>query len=70
MLISHLLGALNAVKASPFSAVEVDPSGIGDDGEEFGSPAFWYKLILSVALVLAGGVFAGYVQQCICVRAR
>ena len=30
--------------------------------EEPGSPEFWYKIIVSAILVLAGGVFAGYVQ--------
>ncbi|KAI0641076.1 DUF21-domain-containing protein [Trametes meyenii] len=28
-------------------------------GEEIGSPEFWYKLAVAIALVLAGGVFAG-----------
>ena len=28
-------------------------------GEQPGSPEFWYKLIVSIGLVLAGGVFAG-----------
>ncbi|CDO71718.1 hypothetical protein BN946_scf184920.g2 [Trametes cinnabarina] len=30
-----------------------------EPGEPPGSPEFWYKLIVSIALVLAGGVFAG-----------
>lgn len=59
MLIRLLLIGLHVVRASPFVARDVDPSGIGDDGEEFGSPEFWYKLILSAVLVLLGGVFAG-----------
>lgn len=29
------------------------------DAEEPGSTAFWYKLLISCALVLIGGVFAG-----------
>jgi len=37
------------------SGVFHDPS----DHEEFGSPEFWGKLVLSACLVLAGGVFAG-----------
>ncbi|KAH9927409.1 uncharacterized protein BXZ73DRAFT_48824 [Epithele typhae] len=30
-----------------------------EHGEEPGSPEFWYKLVVSIGLVLAGGVFAG-----------
>ncbi|TCD71384.1 hypothetical protein EIP91_010090 [Steccherinum ochraceum] len=59
MLISLALAGINSVKASPFSIADAGSSGVGDDGEEFGSPAFWYKLILSAVLVLVGGVFAG-----------
>ena len=33
----------------------------GRPGFERGSPEFWYHLIVGVFLVLAGGVFAGYV---------
>jgi metal transporter CNNM len=29
------------------------------DGEELGSPEFWWKICLSVFLVLLGGVFSG-----------
>lgn len=29
------------------------------------SPEFWYKIVISMALVLAGGVFAGYVSLAI-----
>jgi len=28
-------------------------------GEPVGSPTFWWKIAISVVLVLAGGVFAG-----------
>jgi metal transporter CNNM len=28
-------------------------------GEEFGSPEFWAKMLVSILLVLLGGVFAG-----------
>lgn len=31
--------------------------------EELGSPEFWYKMIVSVILVLAGGVFSGCVLR-------
>ena len=30
-----------------------------NDGEDFGSPEFWWKIGLSVVLVLLGGVFSG-----------
>lgn len=30
-----------------------------EHGEAPGSPEFWWKLIISVVLVLTGGVFAG-----------
>ncbi|THH27954.1 hypothetical protein EUX98_g6228 [Antrodiella citrinella] len=59
MFISLIRSGINSVSASPYSVADIGSNGIGDDGEEFGSPAFWYKLILSTALVLAGGVFAG-----------
>jgi hypothetical protein len=35
------------------------PSNLDALGETQGSPEFWWKLIISVVLVLAGGVFAG-----------
>ena len=44
------------VHASPAA---LDPSD--EPGEQPGSPEFWYKLVISIGLVLAGGVFAGYV---------
>jgi len=28
-------------------------------GEEFGSPEFWAKMLVSILLVLLGGVFSG-----------
>jgi hypothetical protein len=48
--------------AWPFNAVslaqrDVDPS---HHPHPPGSPEFWTKLFISVVLVLAGGVFAGY----------
>jgi len=42
----------------PFSSVTA-----GNGGTERGSPEFWYHLTISMALVLAGGVFAGYVEN-------
>ena len=45
------LWAVNAAKEAPIETE--DPPD---------SPIFWWKLGLSVGLVLLGGVFAGYVQ--------
>jgi len=42
----------------PFSATTT-----GNGGTDRGSPEFWYHLTISMALVLAGGVFAGYVVK-------
>ena len=35
----------------------------GNGGTDRGSPEFWYHLTISMALVLAGGVFAGCVVK-------
>lgn len=32
---------------------------VGDDTPEYGSAEFWYHIVISIFLVLAGGVFAG-----------
>ena len=37
------------------AAVPVDEP----DPEPIGSPTFWWKLVISVALILSGGAFAG-----------
>ncbi|KAI0761146.1 DUF21-domain-containing protein [Trametes elegans] len=55
------LSLLKTVHALPtvlslFAASEPGPDG---PGEPPGSPEFWYKLIVAIVLVLAGGVFAG-----------
>ena len=34
--------------------------------EEFGSPEFWGKMLISIFLVLLGGVFAGWVHFYTC----
>ena len=43
--------------ASPFFGTIVTPRHVPDRW----SPEFWYRILVSVVLVLAGGVFAGYV---------
>lgn len=50
---------LAGVLASP----TIQSIGVKDDEpeEEIGSSGFWLKLSISICLVLAGGVFAGYV---------
>lgn len=57
-----ILNALPTALSYPFSTTGdprvVVPSGT-NDGEDFGSPEFWWKMGLSGALVLLGGVFAG-----------
>ncbi|KAI1790507.1 hypothetical protein LXA43DRAFT_1016567 [Ganoderma leucocontextum] len=58
MLLRLLLSSLSPVHAFPSIFVDV-PDASDEPGEEFGSPDFWYRLIVSVCLVLAGGVFAG-----------
>jgi metal transporter CNNM len=45
----------------PFSSTVTTATGNG--GTDRGSPEFWYHLTISMALVLAGGVFAGYVVK-------
>lgn len=64
MLLRLILAGINLVKASPFSLADASSHVVVDDGEEVGSPEFWYKVLLSIALVLAGGVFAGYAVVC------
>ncbi|KAH8101433.1 hypothetical protein BXZ70DRAFT_891863 [Cristinia sonorae] len=56
MLLPLLANAVGIAQGSPLT--NVVPYG-HEHGEETGSTAFWYKLLLSVVLVLAGGVFAG-----------
>ncbi|KZT09046.1 DUF21-domain-containing protein [Laetiporus sulphureus 93-53] len=57
-LLLLLLHATQLIHASPTTTYEV-PLGNEAFGEEPGPSEFWYKLIVSIALVLAGGVFAG-----------
>lgn len=63
-LLLPILGALQPANAFPtllslFNVVA--PVEDDEPGEPPGSPEFWYKLIVAIILVLAGGVFAGYV---------
>ncbi|TFK38807.1 hypothetical protein BDQ12DRAFT_683387 [Crucibulum laeve] len=53
-----LLFLLRTVAASPFFKIHNVPAN-GEKGEPPGSPEFWWKMIISGVLVLAGGVFAG-----------
>ena len=64
MLLPVLLSLLAPANAFPtlhslFTTTTIPETE--EPGEEPGSPEFWYKLIVSVGLVLAGGVFAGSV---------
>ncbi|KAI0369876.1 DUF21-domain-containing protein [Pilatotrama ljubarskyi] len=62
LLSAALLGLLQTAKASPtiFSVfASIQPPTEDGPGEPPGSPQFWYKLVVAIALVLAGGVFAG-----------
>ena len=52
-----LLLIVKATIASPFFGTIVTPRHVPDRW----SPEFWYRILVSVVLVLAGGVFAGYV---------
>lgn len=54
-----------AALASPFSGTLGEPAFelyTAKEHPEPGSTQFWWKLIISMVLVLAGGVFAG----CVC----
>ena len=54
---------LRAMSSSPLSDLK---HKTGRPGIERGSPEFWYHLIVGMFLVLAGGVFAGYVCRNTC----
>ena len=64
MILVPLLTLVNAVYSTPllddFLSKEV-PGPDGKDGLPPGSSEFWWKMVMSAALVLAGGLFAGYV---------
>ena len=56
VLISYL-PALHSRPTNGFHSLKRDDDGF--PAEDPGSPAFWWKLGISVALVLIGGVFSG-----------
>ncbi|TFY80544.1 hypothetical protein EWM64_g3468 [Hericium alpestre] len=60
-LLTVLVTVVSSAYASPFIGLtdHAAKSAVKHHGEEFGSPEFWEKVIVSVFLVLAGGVFAG-----------
>lgn len=62
MLLAVLLSFFSSANAFPTLNFFSIP-GSDEPGEELGSPQFLYKVIVSVVLVLAGGVFAGYVHM-------
>lgn len=57
MLIPILKATLRPVVASSY----LNASESHATADPIGSPSFWWKLIISMLLVLGGGVFAGYV---------
>ncbi|KAI0324347.1 DUF21-domain-containing protein [Cubamyces sp. BRFM 1775] len=60
-LLPLTLSLLRTSRAVPTVFSLLVPAEPSEDapGEPPGSPEFWYKLIVSIVLVLAGGVFAG-----------
>lgn len=76
MLLVTLLSILCRVYASPLLKGDpADPNaphkkhaGHGNHGLPPESPEFWWKILLSACLVLAGGVFAGYVSVWLAIR--
>ncbi|KAA1475388.1 DUF21-domain-containing protein [Dentipellis sp. KUC8613] len=60
-VLTVLAACLSVSSVNAFPSVRVFDEHVraADGGEEVGSPEFWYKVIVSIGLVLAGGVFAG-----------
>lgn len=54
-----ILLLLRYARASPFMFTSVATREHAPKGEPVGSPEFWWKMAISAALVLGGGVFAG-----------
>ncbi|KIK54859.1 hypothetical protein GYMLUDRAFT_48403 [Collybiopsis luxurians FD-317 M1] len=50
---------VNDANGNALNAFSQDATASRDDTPEYGSPEFWWKMGISVALVLLGGVFAG-----------
>ena len=64
LLAPLLLSYVRTVLGVPFvkdaiRAVISSTTRMDDDTPEPGSPEFWFHLVISMFLVLAGGVFAG-----------
>lgn len=59
MLIPLIASAVRYANASPYSVFNNVPTP-DVEGESPDSAEFWYKVVLSIGLVLLGGVFAGY----------
>jgi hypothetical protein len=57
-----LLTSLLKAHSLPLAADGTKVISPARTGEEFGSPEFWCKVIISVFLVLLGGVFSGCVN--------
>lgn len=53
--------------ATPYIRSTLPPLPNGNSGTDRGSREFWYHLVVSIILVLAGGAFAGYVAASGCV---
>ena len=64
-----LLVLFRTVFASPFRTRYSGGTSHSHPAEP-GSPEFWEKLIISAALVLAGGVFAGYVLKHVATKGK
>ena len=58
ILSAAIFSLISSVNAFPFlNAAFAEP--IAEDPEPVGSTQFWWKLAISIVLVLSGGVFAG-----------
>jgi metal transporter CNNM len=57
-IVSLSVSIAHRVLAAPYFSIYEDHS---HKGEPVGSATFWWKMIISAALVLSGGAFAGYV---------
>ena len=61
MLLPIMLSGAHSIGLAPNLSEYINTTKGHHEGEPPGSPAFWYKVLLSIGLVLAGGVFAGLV---------
>lgn len=62
MILVPILNAVNSVYSTPLvdNLLHKELPG-GKDGLPKGSSEFWWKMVMSAGLVLAGGLFAGCV---------